>query len=87
MVAAMRVKVEEILVSGADLKLIAANQKKKIYKRGALKPKDLREGDLFVEGGASCDCPATDTVDGRRPSAHYLVMGRKVRQRGGVAEI
>jgi len=86
----MKVKIDQIIVSGSDLKIMTA-KKKKIYKRDlSIKTKELRlQADLFIVGGTNCDCPSTDVINKPRPqgqqprpqSQHYLVMGSKLEGR------
>lgn len=79
--AALRVKLEDVIVSDSDMKL-AAGKKKKAFKRGTLKSKELRDMTFYIENGAQCKCRLTEELmsDPKR-SGHYLVMGSKKNDR------
>jgi len=76
---AIRVTIDESLMSGSDLKIIPS-MKKKILRIGGLKAKDIREAGLFLEeAGTNCNCSTLiDSSIGRRSNASYLIMGSKV---------
>lgn len=76
----MRIKVEQSLVADTDLKIVPS-KKKKVFRSVVVKAKELREGVLFLDGGAKCDCPPLDTVNGRRTDAQLIVAGNRTRDR------
>lgn len=82
----IRAKVEQNLVTGNDLKISTARKKKVLRAaKGSLKAKELRTGVVFLEGGAGCDCPALDTVNGRRSDDHVIIAGNRTGDRRLVA--
>ncbi|ELU17320.1 hypothetical protein CAPTEDRAFT_167676 [Capitella teleta] len=72
----MRFKADEIVVSGSDLR-VTANRRKKIFKKGSLKKRDLQQMVFFVEGGLRCDCKELEQAESRS-GTDYIGMGQKV---------
>jgi len=87
--AAIIVKMDSVVVSGTDLKLVASTANRKILSAGGTsnKPKDLRDSVFYIEGGAKCSCNQLNTSDRSRgartqtkinnSAARYLVMGQR----------
>lgn len=78
---ALRVKLEDAIVSDSDMKL-KVGKKKKAFKRGTLRSKELRDMIFYIENGAQCKCRLTEELlsDPKR-SGHYLVMGSRKNDR------
>lgn len=93
---ALRIKINQSIVTGSDVKIVTA-KKWKVYKMAStLKKREMRSEPLYIEYGASCNCAElehTQQINGSsgqqqqqpkqagRRSANFLVTGRKVNNR------
>jgi len=80
---ALRVRVDEQIVSGDDLKLTVKSKKKK-YKSERLSKRELRNLLLYVKDGATCDCPQLTSAGSKD---RLIVMGGKKDGRAVVTNI
>ncbi|XP_075699178.1 secreted frizzled-related protein 5 [Rhinoderma darwinii] len=69
----LRMRIKEVKIENGDLKLIAAQKKKKVLKAGKLKRKEFRKLVLYIKNAVECQCPQLDNLSGS-----FLIMGRKV---------
>lgn len=76
----MRIKVNQSLVNDTDIKIVPS-KKKKVFRAVGVKAKELRERVVFLEGGAKCDCPPLDNVNGRQSESQLIVAGNRTRDR------
>ncbi len=66
------------MVSEGQIKL-TTQKKKRIYKKGPLKKRDIQGMTLYIAEGATCDCQALDgETDWTNSKTNFLAMGRKV---------
>ena len=75
----LRVSVAETVISEGYIKVIT-NDKKRAYKKGPLKKRDLKDMSLYIEDGENCECPTIDEVTGN-DREQILLMGRIVNGR------
>jgi len=73
---ALRVKVTDSVISEGFIKL-TTDRRKRVYKQGDLRKRELRDLVLYMEDGEHCECSAVDEVRGQ-PNEYLLVMGRRV---------
>src|SRR6218665_1806400 len=76
----MRIKVNQSLVNDTDIKFVR-RKKKKVVRAFGVKAKELRERVVFLEGGAKCECPPLDNVNGRQSESQLIVAGNRTRDR------
>lgn len=78
----MKIRVQEATVVGSDLKLVA-NKKKKVFKKGALTPKELRDFTVNVENVARCKCRVIEELqaNSKNNAGSFLVMGTQKNER------
>ncbi|XP_071956452.1 secreted frizzled-related protein 5-like [Antedon mediterranea] len=70
----IRVKIDKVRDSSDGKKYIANPKKRKIYKKGSLKKRDLNKLTFFATEGSFCNCNIiTKSTD------FYLVMGKKTK--------
>lgn len=79
----MKIRVQEATVVGSDLKLVA-NKKKKVFKKGALTSKELRDFTVNVENVARCKCEVIEELkaaNSKNNAGSFLVMGTQKNER------
>uniref|UniRef100_A0A8C4N7W1 Secreted frizzled-related protein 5 n=1 Tax=Eptatretus burgeri TaxID=7764 RepID=A0A8C4N7W1_EPTBU len=59
-----------------DRRLVGARRKRKVFRAGSLRRKELRRPVLFMKNGADCLCPQLDSQKGT-----FLILGRRAEQR------
>ena len=82
--SAIKMRIQENVIVGQEMKLIP-HRRRKFLKKGAMRRRDMRQLQLFVDNGRDCDCPtvtnATADASGRD---YFLVMGKMM---GGKAMV
>ncbi|XP_043938970.1 secreted frizzled-related protein 1 [Protopterus annectens] len=69
---AIKMKIKEVKRENGDRKIVP-QKKKKVFKLGSIKKKDLKKLVLYLKNGADCPCHQLDNLN-----FSFLIMGRKV---------
>uniref|UniRef100_UPI00358E13D0 secreted frizzled-related protein 5-like n=1 Tax=Myxine glutinosa TaxID=7769 RepID=UPI00358E13D0 len=72
----LKMRLREVKRSGRDRRLVGARRKRKVFRAGSLRRKELRRPVLFMKNGADCLCPQLDSQKGT-----FLILGRRAEQR------
>lgn len=55
-----------------------ANRKKKMYKKGNLKKRDIQDLTFYISEGLNCECHEIEAKDGKKSNEDYIGMGQKL---------